>query len=153
MPHAIYSAQVNAPLETLWSVMVDKAKNPGKYNTSVQDYQVLEEYADGLLRQMRNKGKLIKERLTIDPVKYEIMHALVDHPIFVGRAFNAILQPTEVNPSDPLILTYALDWQPHNDSAEAMEVEAAMQKELNGVIKTAVFNTKNAAEQQAEPSQ
>jgi hypothetical protein len=146
MPHAIYSAQVSAPLETLWTVMVDKANNPGKYNTSVQDYQVLEEYDDGLLRQMKNKGKLIKERLTIDAVKYQIMHTLVDHPIFVGRAFNAILQPTEVNAGDPLILTYALDWQPRNDSAEAMAIEAAMQQELDGVIKTAVFNTKATAE-------
>jgi len=53
MPQTVFSSLVNASLETVWDLLLDKVESPGIYISAVEESKILEIYNDGVLREMR----------------------------------------------------------------------------------------------------
>ena len=57
---------MHAQLETVWNVLLDRIENPQTYQPLVQESRVTERSVDGLVREMRVQGKIIRERMILD---------------------------------------------------------------------------------------
>lgn len=144
--YATFSSPVNAEWSTGWNALLDKIENPGRYNPEAQDYKILERHGNQALREMKVLNMTIKERIIWDEKTREIRHTLVNNPLFVGQAVNAISRPASNNPNDLPIITFTLDWEPYND--EARKVAQEIQEKLTQAVQQAVLNSKTVAEQQ-----
>ncbi|MGB3206321.1 MAG: AtaL-like protein [Crinalium sp.] len=135
-----FSTPVNASIDQVWTLLVDKIENPQRYVKSVEKSQVLEKYQDGVLREMEVGGMKLKERITVDEANREIKFTLVDNALFSGEIINKI---DVFEPENTLTLTFTQNWQPLN--AEAQKI---YDKEMTQAIKNAVLHTKDLAQQQ-----
>ncbi len=142
MPHATFTSTINAPVETVWALLLDKVEHPERYIPAITGSEILGRYHDGVLREMKTEKMKIKERISLDEQAREIRFTLVDHPFFTGQTINRLLPPLADFPNDPVTLTFALDWQPSNAQASAIT-----QTELDQTLKHAVLETKSRAEQ------
>ena len=61
-----HSEQINATLEILWILLLDKVQHPDTTIKEITHVEVLQKYDDGILRQMHTLGMTIRERITID---------------------------------------------------------------------------------------
>ncbi|AFZ15512.1 hypothetical protein Cri9333_4734 (plasmid) [Crinalium epipsammum PCC 9333] len=141
MPQSTFSIPVNASLTTLWKILLEKLENPKSYIADVEDVKFFEKNENGMLREIKVRGKIVKERITINEQAREIKSTLVDHPLFSGDIFNKIDLPAQ-NSSNHLILTFSRDWYPLNE--EAKKVDEA---ELAAHMEQVLLHTKNLAEQ------
>lgn len=139
--HTTYSSPVNASFSTVWQMMLDKVENPGRYNPVACDYQILERYSNGVLRQMKAANMTVKEIITWNENTGEIKHTLVDNPFFVGEAINAV-----VKSDNSLVLSYTLDWQPYNQ--EGRKIAQEIQGKITQAVAQAVLKGVSIAEQQ-----
>lgn len=65
MPYT-FSSPVNASVETIWSLLVDKIENPQPYVPEVEESRVLERYEDGIMREMITPLMSAKERIRVN---------------------------------------------------------------------------------------
>ena len=144
MLHATASSPVNASLKTVWSLLLDKVENPGRYIKAVKGSKVLTRYDDGILREMKTDKMTVKERISIDEQAREVKFTLVDHPLFTGETINKIVPPPSNRPEEPLTVTFVLQWEPRTEESEKI----ITQEEINQVIHHAVLDLKSIAEQQ-----
>ncbi|MEG4207186.1 DUF1857 family protein [Microcoleus sp. Pol7_A1] len=141
MPHSTFSSPVNASLTTLWKILVEKLENPRSYIPDVEEVNFYEQNENGMLREIKVRGMILKERITINEQAREIKSTLVDHPLFSGDIFNKIELPSK-NSSDPLILTFSRDWYPLNEEAEKVN-----EAELAAHMQQVLLHTKKLAEE------
>lgn len=144
MAKASFSSPVNAPIEVLWDLLVDKIENPQRYVPGVSDVKILEKDGKSVLRQMTTPEITVKERITYDEDSREVVFTLVEHPQFSGEVLNKIIVPPDNKPSDPVILEFILDWQPLNPQAPRDEPD------MSETIREAVLHTKQLAEEKAK---
>jgi hypothetical protein len=146
MPNATFSTVVNAPLTTVWALLLDKVEHPERYIGAVQESSIQERYSDGVLREMRTAQMRLLERITIDEPSHTIIFTLVDHPKFVGSIRNTV----EVNPQDSgtatSLLTFEIDWQARQSEANNDADNAMIETLKQGLFDTkAQIETHNAA--------
>ena len=145
MPYATYSSPVNASPETVWNLVRDKIENPGNYGEVPPNYEILEEYSDGMLRQMKAMEMNLEERVVVDAKTKAIHHVLVNNDFFTGKAINAVVQPA--NNSDELpILSCTVDWKPRNKK-DAKKLGKEIQEKLPFAVRHFVLETKEIIEQ------
>ncbi|MHC5674447.1 AtaL-like protein [Nostoc sp.] len=144
MPYSTFSTPVNASLTTLWKILLEKLEDPRSYIADVEEVNFFEKNENGMLREIKVRGTLVKERITINEQVREIKSTLVDHPLFSGYLLNKIDIPTE-NSSDPLILTFSRNWHPLNEEAEKVN-----EAELAAHMQQVLLQTKKLAEQHDE---
>lgn len=144
MPYSTFSSPVNASLTTVWKILLEKLENPRSYIADVEEVNFFEKNENGMLREIKVRGTLLKERITINEQVREIKSTLVDHPLFSGYILNKIYLPTE-NSSDPLILTFSRNWHPLNEEAENIN-----EAELAAHMQQVLLQTKKLAEQHDE---
>jgi len=144
MLNANASSPVNASLETVWNLFLDKVENPGRYIKAVRQSTVLERYDNGVLREMKTDKMTIKERITIDEKAREVTFTLVDHPLFTGATTNRIVPPRSNRPEEPLTVVFDLQWEPRTPESEKI----VTREEVNAITHHAVLDLKQIAEQQ-----
>ncbi len=149
--YATFSSPINASWSTVWNVLLDKIENPGRYNPEAQDYKILERHGNGLLREMKVLNITVEEKITWNEKTGEIKHTLVNNPLFIGQAVNAVVRPASNNPHEAVVVSYTLDWEPYNQ--EGRKVAQKIQESITQAVKQAVLNTKTVAEQQENGSQ
>ena len=135
MPHATFSSKVIAPEKKVWWLLLDKVENPGKYLPGVIRSQILERSKEGVLRKTKTSAFEVKERITIDEHKKEVVFILVDHPRYAGRVINQI---TPSENKGEVTLTFTLDWKPKGGKEDTEDLLPAVRK--------AVLQTKELAE-------
>lgn len=152
MLYATFGSPVNARLETVWNLLLDKAENPQKYiPQSVEEVKVLERYKDGLLRLMETSEVHIKERITVDEQTKEVTFTLLDHPVYTGKLINKIIATPDGNSQTPLLLTYIVALHPLSEEAQKNNPSEArwfQQIATPETIQQAVLHMKNIAEHQ-----
>lgn len=95
-PYHGYTAEINAPVELVWSVILDKIKHPEKYTPGVKDVKILDEgVEDGtpwVLREMSVPGPPfpLKERLTYSTSEMLGKSTLLDNPKMTGSIYNKV---------------------------------------------------------------
>ncbi|BBD70580.1 ethyl tert-butyl ether degradation EthD [Nostoc commune NIES-4072] len=148
--YATYSIPVNAPLETVWDVLLDKMQNPQPYIPHVvEEFKILERYNNGILRKIRTPRMQMKEKVTVDEQAKKVIFTLVDHPLFTGELSNQVTLPANHNSGSLPIVTYTIDLQPTNDKAlEQEEAEWFIKAAQPEAIAQAVHHLKNIIENQ-----
>jgi hypothetical protein len=111
-----HSEQINATLEILWILLLDKVQHPDTTIKEITHVEVLQKYDDGILRQMHALGMTIRERITIDEQNKIIRFDLIENPMFTGYFINKIEDSDE-----KLTLIYEQNWIPI--TPQAMELE------------------------------
>jgi hypothetical protein len=112
MPRLTLDTRVHAALETAWQVLVDRAEHPASYDADVIEARVTESLGDGFLQELRSKGMVLKQRVTLDKERGEVRYQILEHPLHTG-VLRTRVQPTSVqSPVAPLVLTITFDWTP-----------------------------------------
>ena len=111
-----HSEQINATLEILWILLLDKVQHPDITIKEITHVEVLQKYDDGILRQMHALGMTIREKITIDEQNKIIRFDLIENPMFTGYFINKIEDSDE-----KLTLIYEQNWIPI--TPQAMELE------------------------------
>lgn len=136
-----FSCEVHAALDTVWTLLVDKVEQPHSYLPGVSHARVLQQYGNGLLREIKTEGLVIKEKVVLDKPHGEVQYFLIDHPLFSGRVINRVVPSSVQSPVAPLVLTIEVDWMPKDDEAERM-----IRRDLPEQIQREVMSLKETAE-------
>lgn len=106
---ASFSTPVHTSIDTLWSVLRDKAENPGRYVPGFIESEILEKDSDSMLCRLHTDRFDILERITVDETTHTVYLELLDHPHYTGTLINKI-EP-ELSTDGHPVVTYAYDWQ------------------------------------------
>lgn len=137
MPDATHTEEVNASVETIWRLLVDKIENPQGYVPGVRSVEILERAPTHVLRRMVTEQLDLTERVTKEARRLEVVFELVDHPRYRGRVINRI----EPGGHGRLPrLTFAIDWREIGGGSDPGG------EHLEGVLRDAVRQTKAMAE-------
>jgi hypothetical protein len=115
---------VDASLQTIWNVLLDRIEHPDRYLAGVESFSFPESEEDYAIREVVIQGAPLRERITIDERQGEVRYQLLDHPLFVGDVYNSLIPPAEDDPKAKPVVQFRMDWQPLNAEAEAVEIEA-----------------------------
>ena len=115
-----YSSEVHAALDTVWKLLVEKVEQPQTYLPGVVQSRILQHYGNGLLRELRGEGMLIKEKVVIDRSHGEVHYFLLEHPLFTGRVINRVVPSSVQSPVAPQVLTIEVEWAPKGEQAEQL---------------------------------
>lgn len=137
MPWAVESVVVQAPLETVWELLLDKAENPQRYLEGILDFRILAKGEGWILREMELAGaQWLRERVTFDVAGRSMTYELEDHPCFEGKVVNRLA------PHAPgaVTLTFELDWAPKAGGSRSSTNPAEL-------IHSAIGRTREIAEE------
>ena len=115
-----YSCEVHAALDTVWKLLIEKVEQPQSYMPGVVQARILQHYGNGVLREIKCDGMLIKEKVVIDKIHGEIHFFLLEHPLFTGRVVNRVVPSAVQSPVAPQMLSIEVDWVPKDEEAERL---------------------------------
>ncbi|HEY5512190.1 MAG TPA: AtaL-like protein [Geomonas sp.] len=129
---------VHAEHDTLWNMLLDRLQNPERYLPGVKEARVLEKTDNVMVREMRQHGELVKERITIRPFESEIRHELLEHPQFTGTIVTKVVRTARQSPVAPQHLEYHLELQRKSFLTEGLlrgeeEIVADIEAEMHGL--------------------
>lgn len=124
MPKIEAHLPVDASLQTIWNVLLDRIEHPDRYLAGVESFSFPESEEDYAIREVLIQGATLRERITIDERQGEVRYQLLEHPLFVGDVYNSLIPPAEDDPKAKPVVQFRMDWQPLNAEAEAVEIEA-----------------------------
>lgn len=136
-----HSCEVHAALDTVWKLLIEKMEQPQTYLPGVTQSRILQHYGNGLLREIRGEGLLIKEKVVIDKPHGEVHYFLLEHPLFTGRVINRVVPSSVQSPVAPQVLTIEVEWVPKDEQAE-MLINSSIPEQ----IQREVVSLKNQAE-------
>jgi len=135
MPKASYTARVDASLETLWRLLLEKIERPQRFVPGVSEVEILEREAGFLVRRMKAGDLELVERITVFERQKQIDFVLVDHPVYAGQVINKV---EVLHEGLPLSLTFSLDWRRKDGQPD--------REDMSDAIRKAVEETKALAE-------
>jgi len=135
MPKASYTARVDASLETLWRLLLEKIERPQRFVPGVSEVEILEREAGFLVRRMKAGDLELVERITVFERQQQIDFVLVDHPVYAGQVINKV---EVLHEGLPLSLTFSLDWRRKDGQPD--------REDMSDAIRKAVEETKALAE-------
>jgi uncharacterized protein (DUF302 family) len=130
-----YSAEVHAALDTVWKLLIEKVEQPQSYMPGVVQSRILQHYGNGVLREVKGEGMLIKEKVVIDKVHGEVHYFLLEHPLFTGRVVNRVVPSSVQSPVAPQLLTIEVDWTPKDEQAEQL-IQSAIPEQIQREVLT-----------------
>ncbi len=134
MPKTSHSVRVRAPLERLWSLLLDQIDNPGKFLSDVRAVEILERQPGFTLRRTRTADLEVVERITVFEKRHEIDFVLIDHPLYAGQVRNKVAELVETErPGLSLTLTCALDWRRKDGKADDLDMTDAVRQTVERI--------------------
>lgn len=128
-----YSVEVHAALDTIWKLLLEKVEQPQTYLPGVIQSRILQHYGNGVLREIRGEGLLIKEKVVIDKPHGEVHYFLLEHPLFTGRVVNRVVPSSVQSPVAPQVVTFEADWVPKDEQAERM-IQSAIPEQIQNEV-------------------
>lgn len=144
MPKLEYFVPVDAELQTIWNVLLDRIEHPDRYLAGVESFSFPESEEDYAIREVMIDGVPLKERITIDERVGEVCYHLLQHPFFAGDVYNALIPPAADDPKAKPVVQFRMDWRPLNDEAQTLESDAL--PALEASLKDAVHYVRDLAE-------
>ena len=141
MPFATFSIAVQAPVEVLWAVLLEKVEDPAQHTANVLECEVREQSGPTRLRWMRTVAGEVSERITVDAARLRVDTEIVEHPQYSGFMVKKI----GVEDGDLPVLTYTLDWEPKTAQLEGQD--------LTPLVMTGVRHTQKIAEARAKDAE
>ena len=130
-----FSCEVHAALDTVWKLLIEKVEQPQSYMPGVVQSRILQHYGNGVLREIKGEGLLIKEKVVIDKAHGEIHYFLLEHPLFTGRVVNRVVASSVQSPVAPQLLTIEVDWIPKDEKAEQL-IQSAIPSQIQSEVLT-----------------
>jgi hypothetical protein len=134
-----FGTNVQARPETVWELMLDRIEHPPL--PGISEVRIVERRDDFLIREVRARWMLIRERVTIDPARREIRFAMEEHPLFFGSAVLRAVPLARQSPVAPVYLSLTVNWAPKDAEAERTILET-----MPSEIQQEVLSLKDAAE-------
>lgn len=100
-----FSANVFAPVETLWGLLLARVEQTNQYLPGIEEIRIVKQGPDELIREVRGHGLFIKERVSIDRGKREVRYLLLEHPLFSGIVTHRVVPLSRQSPVSPVQLT------------------------------------------------
>ncbi|MBJ6724977.1 AtaL-like protein [Geomesophilobacter sediminis] len=128
-----FTTEVYASFETMWDLLLRKVEEPQAFLPDVIRARVLQQYPDGVLREVRTDGMLVKEKVVLDRAHGEVHFFMVEHPLFSGRVVHRISATSTHNPAAPLLLTIEMHWNPkdyHGEQVIEAEYPAQIERDV-----------------------
>jgi hypothetical protein len=144
MPKLEYFTPIDASLQTIWNVLLDRIEYPDRYLAGVESFSFPESTEDYAIREVFIQGILLKEKITIDERQGEIRYQLLEHPLFQGDVYNALIPPDSHDTRAKPVVQFRMNWQPLNNEAESIEAEC--REALEESLKQAVHYVRDLAE-------
>ena len=145
MPKIAFDMPVNADLQTIWNVLLDKIEHPERYQAGVEATRFPESTDTYAIREIQlPDNTVVKERITIDERMGEVRYELLDDAMFTGEVKNNLIPPAGDDPRAMPIVQFTMDWRPRNK--EAMELELEFIPQLEASIQEGVRFIKDLAE-------
>jgi SnoaL-like protein/acetylaranotin biosynthesis cluster protein L len=117
MPFATRSVMVNAPIESIWNALKDKAEHPEKYIPyKVEELKIHETFPNGLLREIKTAEMHMTERVNLDKANNTVTFTVENHPLYTGVMVNKIVPPED--PGALPILTFTMDLEPRSPESD-----------------------------------
>lgn len=148
MPQLEHFEAVNADLQIIWRVLLDRIENPQRYLAGVDSCDFTEGNEEYAVRELMIQGVPLRERVTIDERQGEIRYELLDHPLYRGDVINALIPPASDDPKARPVVQFRMNWQPLNSEAEALDAQAA--EVMKASLEDAVHFVKETAEHTAQ---
>ena len=144
MPNLTCSVPIQADIQVIWRILLDKIENPQRYLQFVEETNFLEDNEDYVIREMKTPDMTLTEKITVNESMGEVCFELIDHPLFEGKVINSIIPPAPDAPQPIPVWTITMDWRPKND--EARTVERMAQADLKESVEAAAMHIKLVAE-------
>jgi hypothetical protein len=108
---------VNAPVEAIWNLLVDKAEHPEQYSPyKLELCDIHETSPNGLRRELKTAEMHVVERVTFDKGAGTVTFAVENHPVYSGFILEKVTPPED--PDGLPILTFTMDLQPRSATSE-----------------------------------
>ncbi|MBI1920340.1 MAG: SRPBCC family protein [Geobacter sp.] len=141
MRHLTFSAEVHAPFETIWKLLLDRIEHPQEYFPGAESARIIERQGDELIREVKAQGVALREKVAIDRNAFEIRYTLLQHPLFSGTVTYRAVPFARQSPVSPVQLTMVVDWVPKNEEAEQTVLQ-----NMSSEIQQEVLSLKEEAE-------
>jgi len=113
---ATRSVMVNAPVDTIWEKLQDKAEHAEKYIPyKVEFLKVHETFPGGLLREIKTAEMHMFERVTFNKAEGLVTFTIENHPLYSGVILNRVVAPED--PGALPILTCTADFEARTPDA------------------------------------
>jgi hypothetical protein len=112
MPKLEYFVPVDAELQTIWDVLLDRIEHPDRYLAGVEAFSFPESEADYAVREVVIEGAPLRERITIDERTGEVRYQLLEHPFFTGEVYNELIPPADDDLKAKPLVRFRMDWEP-----------------------------------------
>jgi hypothetical protein len=146
MPMIVKTLQVvvHAEHDTLWNLLMDRLENPARYTPGITEARIVERTDDTIIREMKEHGEHVKEKIEIMPYDSQITHELLEHPQFTGTIVTRIVRTARQSPVAPQYLEYDLDLV-----TKSFKVEGALRGEHDVIkdVQTEMKKLKSRAEE------
>ena len=124
MIYASSSIIVNTSSEVLWKYLLESSTQFDKACQNIENFQIDEEYDDGLLRSYELDSEHILERAFHIKESLKIVWRLHEHPIYFGETILNILCSKNENLSDKKVtLNAVLIWRIHPGVIATPQIE------------------------------
>ena len=144
MPKIDYYVPVDASLQTIWDVLLDRIEHPDRYLSGLESFTFPEGNEDYAIREVIMSGQPLRERITINERQGEVRYELVDHPLFAGDVYNALIPPDSDDMRAKPIVQFRMDWRPLSPEAAGLETEA--RQAIEESLQQAVHYVRDLAE-------
>lgn len=151
MPFATRSVMVNAPVEAIWNLLVDKAEHPEKYSPyKLELCEIHETFPNGLRREIKTAEMHLVERVTFDKDTGTVTFSVENHPVYSGFILEKVTPPEDSGGLP--ILTFTMDLQPRSATSEQQpEAQWFLNAAKPEMIYAAVSQVKELIEKNHSP--
>lgn len=144
MPNVSCSLAVEADIQTIWRVFLDKVEHPERYMAHVEKTSFVEDTDEYAIREIATSDMTLREKITLNEREGEVIFTLLDHPFFEGDVKHAIIPPAKDLVNGLPVVSVTMDWKPKNK--EAQMIETAGRHELKVHVEEATKHIKQVAE-------
>lgn len=110
------SVSIDVSVQTVWEYFLDKIMHPDRYLADIEEFKILRQTGQEIVRYMKTTLGEIIEKITIDTKKSEITYKILRHPVLKGQLVNQV-KPIPYNKNSAL-LTVISEWQSKNPKVQ-----------------------------------
>jgi len=96
------SVSIDVSVQTVWEYFLDKIMHPDRYLADIEEFKILRQTGQEIVRYMKTTLGEIVEKITIDAKKSEITYKILRHPVLKGQLVNQV-KPIPHNKNSALL--------------------------------------------------
>lgn len=123
MPVLEASIAIDAPLQSIWEILLDRIQSPERYMAGVDACTFPEDTPEYAIREVSIGEMLLREQIRVNEREGSISYELVENELFTGFVYNRLIPPATDDPRATPMVQFEMNWHPINIDAETVEIE------------------------------